>query len=189
MNTVTPELHRQAAHHFGRLVHAVQPEQWQSPTPCEAWDVRALVHHVVGENRWVQPLFEGETVLSVGDRFDGDVLSADPPAAWDESLSSATAAINRDGAMDQIVHLSYGDVAGRQYVTQLIADLVIHSWDLARAIGADERLDPRLVHACSSWFTGVAEQCRQAGVVGPPQAVPEGADPQTKLLAAFGRRV
>jgi uncharacterized protein (TIGR03086 family) len=124
----------------------------------------------------------------VGDLLDGDLLGADPPARCDESPSAAAAAIDRNGAMDQIVHLSSGDVAGREYLTQLFADLVIHSWDLAHAIGSDETLDPQLVQACATWFSGVAELYRQAGVIGPPEQVPDTAGPQTKLLAAFGRR-
>jgi uncharacterized protein (TIGR03086 family) len=188
VNTGPPELHRRAAARFGRLVHAVQPEQWQLPTPCTAWDVRALVNHVVGENRWVVPLFEGQTVSTVGDLFDGDLLGAHPQVAWDESVAAAAAAIHLNGAMDQLVHLSFGDVAGHEYVTQLVADLVIHGWDLAHAIGEDETIEPQLVEACATWFSGVAELCRAAGIVGPPQQVPDTADPQTKLLAAFGRQ-
>ena len=90
--------------------------------------------------------------------------------------------------MDRVVHLSFGDVPGHEYVTQLVADLVIHGWDLAHAIGQDETLDPELVSLCSSWFSGVAEQARGAGVVGPALPVPESADAQTRLLADFGRR-
>ena len=97
MNTVIPELHRRAADRFAGLVHSVRAEQWQLPTPCAAWDVRALVNHVVGESRWVVPLFEGQTVSAVGDLLDGDLLGADPPAgatsrrALPQQPSTATA--------------------------------------------------------------------------------------------------
>jgi uncharacterized protein (TIGR03086 family) len=157
------------------------------PTPCAEWDVRALVGHVVTENLWVPPLFEGRTVDEVGGRLDGDPLGADAQTAWDDSAAAATAAIHAEGAMDQVVHLSFGDVPGHEYVTQLVADLVIHGWDLAHAIGQDETLDPELVAVCASWFSRVADQARQAGVVGPALPVPETADPQTRLLADFGR--
>ena len=53
--------------------------------------------------------------------------------------------------MDRIVHLSFGDFPGREYTLQLFADHLIHAWDLARAIGAEERLDAGLVGACASW--------------------------------------
>ena len=89
--------------------------------------------------------------------------------------------------MVQTVHLSMGDASGEEYITQLVADLVVHSWDLARAIGGNETLDASLVQAAAAWFSGVAEPARQAGIVGPPLPVPDTADPQTKLLADFGR--
>jgi uncharacterized protein (TIGR03086 family) len=85
------------------------------------------------------------------------------------------------------VHLSFGDFPGREYAMQLFADMLIHGWDLARAIDADDRLDPELVTALAAWFSGVADVYRQGGAVGPRPNVPEDADAQTKLLADFGR--
>ncbi|MDQ1643948.1 MAG: hypothetical protein QOJ50_132, partial [Cryptosporangiaceae bacterium] len=51
-------------------VREVKPDQWASPTPCQKWDVRALVNHVVAEQRWIPPLVAGSTIAEVGDRFD-----------------------------------------------------------------------------------------------------------------------
>ena len=42
-------------------------------------------------------------------------------------------------------------VPGREYTMQLFADHLIHAWDLARAIGVDERLDAGLVASCATW--------------------------------------
>jgi hypothetical protein len=70
---------------------------------------------------------------------------------------------------------------------QLFADMLIHGWDLARAIGADERLDPELVAVLAAWFADKADAYRAAGAVGPRPGVPEDADAQTTLLADFGR--
>jgi uncharacterized protein (TIGR03086 family) len=187
VNAAAPDLYQHAAGGFGRLVHCVRADQWHLPTPCAAWDVWALVNHVVAENRWVPLLFAGRRVAEVGDRLDGDLLGANPQAAWDDCLTVAAEAINHDGAMVETVHLSFGDVQGQEYVIQLVADLVVHAWDLARAIGGDETLDASLVRAAAGWFSGVAEAARQAGIVAPPVPVPDTADAQTKLLADFGR--
>jgi uncharacterized protein (TIGR03086 family) len=181
------ELYRRAAAAFGERVRAVRADQWGLPTPCSEWDVRALVNHLVSESRWAPPLFAGRTVEEVGDRFDGDLLGDDAVAAWDDSAAAAVAAVEAPGAMDRIVHLSFGDFPGRDYAMQLFADLLVHGWDLSRAIGADERLDAALVDACAAWFAGVAEGYRSAGVVGPRPATPADADAQTLLLAEFGR--
>jgi nitrilase len=182
-----PELHKRAVERFGQLVQQVTDDQWDKSTPCEDWSVRELVNHVAGENYWTQPLFAGQTVDDVGDRFEGDVLGTDPVAGWKTGAAEAIAAVQEPGAMDRTVHLSFGDFPGREYAMQLFADMVIHGWDLARAIGADERLDPELVTALAAWFSGVADVYRAGGAVARRPDVPEDADAQTKLLAEFGR--
>jgi uncharacterized protein (TIGR03086 family) len=182
-----PELHRRACEGFGARVHQVGDDQWHLPTPCSDWDVHTLVNHLVNENRWTPPIFAGRTIAEVGDRFDGDLLGADPKAAWDDSAREAVEAVHGEGAMARTVHLSFGDVPGEEYATQLFADHLVHAWDLARAIGADERLDPELVDACARWFAEREELYRGAGIIAGRVDVGDDADPQTRLLAAFGR--
>ena len=187
MHSDVRDLYQRAMATFGAHVHAVRDDQWNAPTPCSEWDVRALVNHLVSENRWVPPLFEGQTIAEVGDRFEGDLLGDDPRAAWDESAGEAVAAVRDDGALDRMVHLSFGDTPGREYAMQLFADTVVHGWDLARAIGAHDRLDPELVEACSAWFAGVEDGYRASGAIGPRPELPPHADQQARLLAMFGR--
>lgn len=86
------------------------------------------------------------------------------------------------------MHLSFGDFPGSEYALQLFADHVIHGWDLARAIGESERIDPELVDACSKWFASVEDAYRAGGAIGPRPEIPAGADEQTALLAMFGRK-
>jgi uncharacterized protein (TIGR03086 family) len=90
--------------------------------------------------------------------------------------------------MDRIVRLSFGDFPGSEYTLQLFADHLIHAWDLARAIGADEHLDEKLVTSCATWFEAVEEAYRSAGAIAERPPVPGHADAQTLLLARFGRR-
>jgi len=180
------ERYRRASLAFGQLVGRVGVGQWSWPTPCGEWDVRGLVNHLVGENRWAVELFAGKTVGEVGARLDGDLLDDDPVAAWDSSARAALAAVEDPGAMESTVHLSFGDFRGADYAEQLFADLLVHGWDLARAIGADETLDRELVAACATWFTDWEDGYRGAGVIGPRRSEPDG-DDQAALLARFGR--
>jgi uncharacterized protein (TIGR03086 family) len=180
-------LHRRACEQFGDHVRKVRPGQWTNQTPCADWDVRTLVSHVVAEDLWTVPLMEGKTIAEVGDRFDGDVAGTDPVSSYGAAAAAAVAAVSAPGALDGTVHLSYGDESGTEYVSQLFADHLIHGWDLARAIGADERLDPELVAACADWFARHEDAYRAAGAIGPRPTLPPGADQQTVLLAAFGR--
>jgi uncharacterized protein (TIGR03086 family) len=183
-----PAMFRRAVAEFGARVGQIGDHQWQGPTPDEAWTVRDLVNHVVGEDLWVPPLLAGSAVAEVGDRFDGDVLGAEPRAAWAAACAGAVRAVEQDGAMGRIVHLSLGDFPGSEYTMQLFADHLIHAWDLARAIGADERLDEQLVASCANWFQAVEDAYRSAGAIAARPLVADGADGQTVLLARFGRR-
>lgn len=178
-------LHEHAMSAFSQRVDDVRGDAWDGPTPCADWNVRALVNHVVGENRWAPPLLAGETVADVGDAFDGDLLGADPAAAWHESVAEAIRA-TRDVALDRIVHLSFGDVPAEEYLWQLTTDALVHAWDLARATGQPEALPADLVDACARWFDSAEDAYRTAGVIGPAVAA-DALDPAVRLLGRFGR--
>jgi uncharacterized protein (TIGR03086 family) len=178
---------RSAVEEFDARVRLIGDHQWRAATPDEDWSVRDLVNHVAGEDLWAPPLLAGSTIAEVGDRFDGDVLGADPGAAWAAASAGAVRAVGEDGAMDRIVHLSFGDCPGREYALQLFADHLIHAWDLARAISADERLDAGLVTSCAAWFDAMEDAYRGAGAIVARPPVPGDADAQTVLLARFGR--
>ena len=183
-----PVMLRRGVGEFSARVSKIRDEQWGGGTPDTEWNVRDLVSHVLAENLWTPPLFAGSTISEVGDRFDGDVLGPDPRGAWLAASAQALEAAEAPGAMDRTVHLSFGDFPGREYAMQLFADHLIHAWDLARAIGADERLDAGLVDACAIWFAAVEDAYRSAGAIAERPPVPDGADAQTWLLAKFGRQ-
>jgi uncharacterized protein (TIGR03086 family) len=183
-----PAMFGGAVAEFDVRVGQVSDDQWQAATPDEDWAVRDLVNHVVGEDLWAPLLLAGSTIAEVGNRFDGDMLGADPKAAWTAASAAAVRAVGQPGAMDRIVHLSFGDFPGREYALQLFADHLIHAWDLARAVGADERLDAGLVASCATWFEAVEDAYRSAGAIAARPPVPGDADAQMVLLARFGRR-
>ena len=181
------ELHRRAVREFEGRVDAIPGDAWQRPTPCLDWDVRALVNHVVGEDRWTVPLLEGKTIAQVGDALDGHLLGAEPRRAAREAMDAAIAAFAAAGVLNRTVHLSFGDAPAGEYAWQLFADHLIHAWDLAAAVDGDDRLDPELVDACTEWFGPMEEMYRKAGAIGTRPGVPADADAQARLLAAFGR--
>jgi hypothetical protein len=73
-----PAMFRAAVAEFDARIRQVGDHQWQAATPDEDWAVRDLVSHVVSEDLWAPPLLAGSTIAEVGNRFDGDVLGADP---------------------------------------------------------------------------------------------------------------
>lgn len=179
--------YRRSLFGFTQRVAQVRPHQWSAPTPCVEWDVRALVNHLVGEDLWTVPMFEGATIDEVGNRFEGDLLGEDPATAATGAATAAEAVVAAPGAMKRTVRLSFGDTPATEYVYQLLADHLVHTWDLAMAVGVDPRLDPDAVRLCANWFADREDVYRAGGAIGPRVPVPVTADPQDRLLGAFGR--
>lgn len=180
-------LFQRAADGFGGHVHAVGPDQWHDPTPCTDWDVRTLVNHVTVEQLWVPPLVGGATVADVGDRLDGDQLGADAVATWDAAALASIAGFTAPGALAGTVALSSGERPMAEYCWEMTTDALIHSWDLARGIGADETLDAELVGLVYERTLPIANGLQDTGLFPPPVPVPDDSPLQTKLLALFGR--
>jgi uncharacterized protein (TIGR03086 family) len=177
--------YRRTVEGWAARVAAVRPEQWTLPTPCEDWDVRALVNHVVGEDVWTEPLMRGSTMEEVGDRFEGDLLGDDPQAAAGTAATDAISVVAETLPTAGKVHLSYGEEDMAEYVAQLTADHLIHGWDLAVATGGTSELDDDLVEAVAEWFAEREEMYRSAGAIG--ERVEAASDAQSQLLARFGR--
>jgi|SRR5271165_866850 len=180
-------LHAQALDATGRIVAGIPADRWHADTPCDGWDVRALVNHVVSGNLWAAELAAGRTIEDVGDRLDGDVLGADPAGSYDASAKAAAAAFRAPGAMDAPCAVSYGPVPGSVYAGHRFLDVFVHGWDLAVATGQDTALDGGLMQACQDVIEPQLEAFRGAGAFAGPLPVPPGATGQARFLAMLGR--
>ncbi|MDQ3618809.1 MAG: TIGR03086 family metal-binding protein [Actinomycetota bacterium] len=182
------EHHARASEQFDARVEEIRDDQWAGPTPDGLWAVRDLVNHLVYGNRWVPEMVNGRTIEEIGDRFDGDLLGRDPKGAWKDSSRDAVGAFLEEAALERTVHLSFGDVPCSEYAHQRGGDVLVHTWDLARAIGADESLPDDLCRSTLEYHLPYDEMLRGEGGLGPKLETPPGADVQTELLAFFGRR-
>ncbi|TXL87654.1 TIGR03086 family metal-binding protein [Streptomyces sp. IB2014 016-6] len=180
--------HGEALDLFTDRVHAVDADQWRAGTPCTEWSVRDLVNHLTSEQLWVPPLVsEGRSMAEVGDAFDGDVLGEDPVATWDRAAAAARAAFAERGALERTVQLSYGVTPVAAYCSQMVLDAVVHTWDLSRGIGVNERLPRPLVDFALKEVEPYAGSLSGSGLFDAPLEPPPGADAQTRLLAMLGR--
>jgi len=177
---------RRSSEAFVERARQIGPDQWTASTPCAEWDVRALVNHVAGEWLWVDELMAGRTIAEVGDRLNGDILGADPMATLLRAQRAATSAFEDPGAMDRTVHLSFGDMPASGYAKQMAVDGVIHSWDVARAVGKGETLDPELVQLAWDDLSEHAEEWRAGGAFAEAKE-PADDSLQAKLIALTGR--
>lgn len=173
---------------FGARVHRVGSGQWQAGTPCTEWSVADLVDHLIDEHLWAPPLLSGhllETARAIVES-EKHTLEGDRPAAWDAASLASARAFAEDGAIDREVSLSRGPAPASEYLSEMIFDLAVHSWDLGRAIGMDEALPAELVAFALPFaqsFSGDASPW-----FAPPQAAPEGASDEERLIALTGRR-
>jgi uncharacterized protein (TIGR03086 family) len=180
------QLFKRSTDRFGELVASVDDGSWKSPTPCSAWDVRALVNHVVGEQLWAPHLVAGETIADVGDRYDGDVLGDDPKAAWRKSIGPSVEAF-AGADLGGTVHLSYGDEKTEEYLVQMLTDAAVHGWDLAKGIDGDTDIDGETAALLLEHWSEREAMVRGSGVFGDQVDVPAGASAQDRLLALLGR--
>jgi uncharacterized protein (TIGR03086 family) len=173
------ENHRRVSGRFGALIDGT--ENWEAPTPVQEWKARDVVRHLVD---WFPPFLEAATgvVLPVGPSVDQD-----PGAAW-RMRAEAVQSLLDDPSPPEFDHPHIGgmpfDLAVDRFYT---ADVFLHSWDLARATGQDDTLDPRTCAEMLAGMEPMEEALRSSGHYGPRVEVPGDADAQTRLIAFIGR--
>jgi uncharacterized protein (TIGR03086 family) len=176
------ELQHRAHQEFAKRIASVT--DWAAPTPDTDWTVRDLVAHVVEEQQWVPHLLAGRSIAQA--RASIDHLRDDLAGEWALHSLAATSAW-RSTSPDVRVQLSYDTVSAEEYLREQVADVTIHSWDLARAIGADETLDDELVRAVWTVFEPQKDALEASGLFASPVPVPDDAPLQSRLLAVTGR--
>jgi len=182
---------------FGEKLGTVRPGQLTWRTPCTEWDVRQLVNHMTRGNLSYVRLLDGATSAEFLRLRDADALGDDPAGAYARSVGECAAAFARPGALRQVLDYPLGQVTGEQALAVRTADSVIHTWDLARAVGIDDTLPPDLVAWVSDHLgeiydglpeSPVAAQSAHRFFAAPPAEAATGASRQGRLLIQMGRR-
>ena len=129
------------------LVGQVGPGQWDNPTPCTEWNVRTLVGHLIVARQGCCALLKAAPAAKYVSLYDrqGEAAGTDPVTTLKNAVRSVRAAFAEPGALGRTVDHPIGDIPGNRLLGMLIGDSVVHSWDLATAIGVDPGLDEQLV--------------------------------------------
>lgn len=180
-------VHRDALAATGQFVAGIGDDQWDLPTPCDGWNVRDLVNHIVAGNLWAVQLGSGQAIADVGSDLDGDVLGSDPVVAYDVSAESAASVFEMPGALDAPCAVSYGPVPGSVYAGHRLIDVLIHGWDVASATGQPTNIDLSLIEACWQVVRPQLSLLQGSGAFGVESTHNADSDPQTNLLVALGR--
>jgi len=182
-DTAIAALHLRVCERFGQAVAAVTG-RWGRPSPCSEWDARGVLEHVIGfhDVLLLRPL--GAKPERPRD---------DPVRRWLVTVDALRSLLTRPGLFDGPVHIpAVGNNAPTQLdagrlVAALTQDVLVHTWDLARSVGADDRLDQDL---CAHYL-GVQPDDPAAlvasGMFSSPIETSPADDPQTRLLARLGR--
>lgn len=175
------KLWRQVADGFSERLEAVGPKDWVLPTCCERWDVTKLVDHAIGAQRMVPK--------ALGATGDIDATGDDQVQVWNTVRGAADDALSAPGAFDEIVKLPFGEMPAKDGIGFPLGDLLVHSWDLARAIGANDRLLPEACTVVLANLEPIDALLRAPEFFGPKLEPAADADVQDRLLAFVGRQV
>ncbi|MFZ4586087.1 MAG: TIGR03086 family metal-binding protein [Acidimicrobiia bacterium] len=179
-----------AQQEFAARLAEVSPDQWDAPSVCTDWSVRDLVNHVVAGCQMSALIARGGSRENAIALFQGSALGADPLQQFTAAANDQAAALRAPGALEATVQHPIGDVTGMQLLGFRIGDLTLHSWDLARSIGADETLNPALVEAVYEELKPMEPIIGSIGVFGdgPSGTLDESAALQDRVLDLSGRR-
>ena len=178
----TADRFRNVAADFSRRTLAVPDGAWDNPAPCDGWVARDIVEHMID---WMPAVVVEPAGLP---RPAVPPIADDPAAAWvafavaiqawlDDPVVAGREFVTRHGPM------RFDDAVGRY----CIGDIVMHTWDLARATGQDETLDADEVHRLYEGMLPLDDLLRSSGHYGPKVDVADDADEQTRLIAFSGR--
>lgn len=180
--TDVQDAYRRVSTGFGAAVKAVTPDKWEAQSPCEQWKARDIVAHVVQGHRGVIAGIRGGDSTPLG-------AEEDPAQAWEECSGAIDEVSGDPEALAKEIDGPTGKMPAGQIIGRFVTmDLLVHTWDLARAVGADERLDEGSVRTAYETLKPMDSMIRQANVFGPKLEPPPDADLQTEFLYFLGRR-
>ena len=113
-------------------------------------------------------------------------MPLDPTTTSSAELQDA--AFREEGALRRIAHHPIGDRSGAELLAMRVLDVIVHAWDLARALNVDDTLHPEAVEFALT-HTEMLEAGRQRGAFGAPNRPPaaNSVSSQARLLHLVGR--
>jgi uncharacterized protein (TIGR03086 family) len=179
----------------GAIVAGVSPEQADLPTPCPDWNLGELMDHLVHDLQMFTARARGEgsgDADAVGGGAPGqEDLSATGGEAYSDRYKRAASdlleAWRARGDLDQTIELPMGSMPLTWFVGQNTADILVHGWDLARATGQPDGLDPELADASAAWGRENLLPERRGDSFGQEVPVADDTPASDRLAAVFGR--
>ncbi|MEU8119720.1 TIGR03086 family metal-binding protein [Spirillospora sp. NPDC049024] len=175
------ERHRQVAGLFTDRVRGTR--SWDAPSPVAGWTARDVVRHLT---EWLPGFLSSGAGVELPR---GPSVDDDPVAAWQVHCDGVQAVlddpetVHRRFSDPHVGHLPLQTAIDRFYTT----DVFMHTWDLSRATGQDDRLDPEFCGQILGQMESMEDALRSSGQFGARVEVPADADVQAKLMGFIGR--
>ena len=167
---------------FDARVQAAPTDAWGNAAPCDGWTARDVVVHVANNLGRLTAALAGGAPVEIG--ADDDIV-----ATWN-GIRDGFLGTLPTADLSTAVPGPMGPMPAEQVLGRLVAmDVLVHTWDLARAVGGDEQLDADAVTQSYSGLKPLDAMIRQPGLFGPKVECAADADEQTQFLSFVGRRV
>jgi uncharacterized protein (TIGR03086 family) len=175
------ERHREIGRVFTEKVDGTR--SWDVPAPVPGWTARDVVRHLV---EWLPPFLAGGSSARLPACPSPD---DDPAGAWHAHVDAVQALLDDPATAGLTLSNPHiGQLPVDRAIDQFYTvDVFMHTWDLARATGQDDRLDPALCAMLLSGMEPMEEVMRSSGQYGPRVPVKDDADAQARLLGFIGR--
>ena len=173
------ERHRLIAGVFTDRVEGTR--DWDAPAPVEGWTARDVVRHLV---EWFPSFLAAGGIELPG----GPSVDDDPVAAWRAHADAVQSLLDGPDPDRPFTHPRAGSHALDQAIDMFYtSDVFMHTWDVARATGQDDRLDPDLCAQLLEGMTQMEDLIRSSGQYGPAVPVPDDAPVQDRMIGFIGR--
>jgi hypothetical protein len=174
------------------LVVRVRPEHLTLEVPAYArfhdgQTLRTSLNLMAYENLCVSKVLAGESGLATNPEFDGDLLGEDQAGNYERLASEANAAVRDHADLDEIVHISYGDVSAGRYLSDISLNRAMALFDAAALTGLEPHLSDEAIEAIHAIASESGDLLRQMGIFPPEIAVSGDATPEDRFLAYIGR--
>ncbi len=170
---------------FDHVMKLVPAKALTRQSPCADWKGADVIGHALGGMKAVHNAAAKGVMPTTWPKV-GD----DPLAAWSKLRDQVLEALDHPNVLDKVAETFFGPMPIDAFIQFMGADLLIHTWDLARTAKVDERLEPALCKSTlASWKTFPDSMLRSPSVFGPAIKPEKGADAQKKLLNFVGRTV
>ena len=165
------------------LVAGIAADQWTDETPCQGWDVRTLVTHLITGNRLFAAALRGDQPVQPN-------TVEDLTAAFDDSAHELLTSFASPGALQRLVHVPFGTVPGEVALHLRLTEILVHGWDIASATGQrvefDEAVAVQELEFSRNALGAIPADRRPFD---PPRQPPADASAVERLAALLGREV